>query len=104
MAAKRQEEKKRVEEKEDNGCAKKEDAKDPDPAISKRGVKPASEEPGEPSSLWPEKLCRALSQALGSFVPFYLSLDFSMALLIRLCSLFFLSSQGSGSQGCLKAR
>ncbi|XP_015671731.1 E3 ubiquitin-protein ligase ZNF598 [Protobothrops mucrosquamatus] len=45
VAAKRQEEKKRVEDKEDNCRAKKEDAKDPDPTISKRGVKPSSEEP-----------------------------------------------------------
>ncbi|KAK9393376.1 zinc finger protein [Crotalus adamanteus] len=45
VAAKRQEEKKRVEDKEDNCRAKKEDVKDPDPTISKRGVKPSSEEP-----------------------------------------------------------
>ncbi|KAG8145353.1 hypothetical protein E2320_011905 [Naja naja] len=45
VAAKRQEEKKRVEDQGDNCGAKKEDAKDPEPTISKRGVKPPSEEP-----------------------------------------------------------
>ncbi|XP_026539397.1 E3 ubiquitin-protein ligase ZNF598 isoform X1 [Notechis scutatus] len=46
VAAKRQEEKKRVEDQGDTCGAKKEDAKDPEPTISKRGVKPPSEEPG----------------------------------------------------------
>ncbi|XP_007438818.1 E3 ubiquitin-protein ligase ZNF598 [Python bivittatus] len=45
VAAKRQEEKKRVEDKEDNSRAKKEDAKDPDATNSKRGLKPSSEAP-----------------------------------------------------------
>ncbi|XP_013922712.1 PREDICTED: zinc finger protein 598-like, partial [Thamnophis sirtalis] len=45
VAAKRQEEKNRVEDKGDSCRPKKEDAKDPEPTVSKRGVKPSSEEP-----------------------------------------------------------
>ncbi|XP_034276553.1 E3 ubiquitin-protein ligase ZNF598 isoform X1 [Pantherophis guttatus] len=44
VAAKRQEEKNRMEDKGDSCRAKKEDAKDPEPTVSKRGVKPLSEE------------------------------------------------------------
>lgn len=56
-----------MEDKGDSCRAKKEDAKDPEPTISKRGVKPSSEEPGEPS-LCPQKPCWALFQTLGFFV------------------------------------
>ncbi|XP_070617043.1 E3 ubiquitin-protein ligase ZNF598 [Erythrolamprus reginae] len=45
VAAKRQEEKNRAEDKGEGGRAKKDDAKDPEQTVSKRGGKPSSEEP-----------------------------------------------------------
>lgn len=54
LAAKRQEEKRRGEDKEDGPHAKKEEAKDPDVGISKRGPKPPMEAAGEPYWAWQE--------------------------------------------------